>query len=68
MQKIIAEIENILSEKTDEIFKELSLNINTINEDLSAVLNHIQKLNNLIYSTQEKLQIESKLIEIEGDK
>ena len=49
-------------------FKELSLNINSINEDLEVVLNHIQKLNNLIYTTQEKLQIESKKIEIEGEK
>lgn len=68
LKKIITEIEKKLSEKTDEIFKELSLNISTINKDLEVVLNHIQKLNNLIYTTKEKLQIESKKIEIEGDK
>lgn len=68
LKKIITEVEKKLSEKTDEIFKELSLTINTINEDLEVVLNHIQKLNNLIYTTKEKLQIESKKIEIEGEK
>ena len=68
LKKIIIEVEKKLSEKTDEIFKELSLNINSINEDLEVVLNHIQKLNNLIYTTQKKLQIESKKIEIEGEK
>lgn len=68
LKKIITEVEKKLSEKTDEIFKELSLNISSINEDLEVVLNHIQKLNNLIYTTKEKLQIESKKIEIEGDR
>jgi hypothetical protein len=68
LKKIITEVEKKLSEKKDEIFKELSLTINTINEDLEVVLNHIQKLNNLIYTTKEKLQIESKKIEIEGEK
>lgn len=68
LKKIITEIEKKLSEKIDEIFKELALSINTINEDLEVVLNHIQKLNKLIYITQEKLQKESKKIEIEGDK
>ena len=68
LKKIITEVEKKLSEKTDEIFKELSLNISSINEDLEVVLNHIQKLNNLIYTTQKKLQIESKKIEIEGEK
>ena len=68
LKKIIIEVEKTLSEKTNEIYKELNLNINTINEDLEVVLNHIQKLNTLIYTTKEKLQIESKKIEIEGDR
>ena len=68
LKKIIIEVEKKLSEKTNEIYKELNLNINTINEDLEVVLNHIQKLNTLIYTTKEKLQIESKKIEIEGDR
>lgn len=68
LKKIITEIEMKLSEKIDEIFKELSLSITTMNNDLEVVLNHIQKINNLIYTTKEKLQIESKKIEIEGNK
>lgn len=61
-------IEEKFSEKTEELFSEISRNINVIKEDLEVVLNHTQNFKLQINETKGKLESKSKEIKFEGEK